>query len=65
MRWPGADRGRSVDPGVDAILDDAEIVELDDASPPPAHPAPVEATYLHDRHDPTGISGIWRALEGL
>jgi hypothetical protein len=65
MRWPGADRASKVGRDDEAVFDDGEIVELDDSSPPPARPEPGEVAYLHDRHDPTGISGIWRALEGL
>lgn len=48
-----------------AMLDDAEIIELDPAAPPRASNAPAELAYLRDRRDPTGSAGIWRAIEGL
>jgi hypothetical protein len=65
MGWRGADRGPNVGRDGESITDDPEIVELDEHSPPPAHLEPIEVAYLRDRRDPTGMAGIWRALEGL
>jgi hypothetical protein len=48
-------------------LEEVEIIELDPAPRPLRAPGsqPAEQPYLRDRRDPTGIAGIWRAIEGL
>ena len=68
MRFVRQGSERAIQPPPGEELEEIEIVELD-ADPPRSPSVAVDALpeqpYLRDRRDPTGTSGIWRAIEAL